>query len=150
MVSWFAPKTWNFKGPKSRENVGISVHLLTALIQCGSRLTNRPTESSGDLPGGPGEQGISLVSGQGDGLYTGRARHVTDFPVERCETNGITCLANAVWARSDGCFGAISTAVGQIGSPLKSLVLAESMRALLNRLQFMSTQLRQLMKVEII
>ena len=66
------------------------------------------------------------------------------------ETNGITCLANAVWARSDGCFGAISTAVRQIGSPLKSLVLAESMRALLNRLQFMSTQLRQLMKVEII
>lgn len=41
-------------------------------------------------------------------------------------------------------------AVRQIGSPLKSLVLAESMRALLNRLQFMSTQLRQLMKVEII
>ena len=36
-----------------------------------------------------------------------------------------------------------------VGSPLKSLVLAESMRALLNRLQFMSTQLRQLMKVEI-
>ena len=74
-------------------------------------------------------------------------------PVECCENQwnhlfGKRCLGMIC----EGCLGGLFQRPSVkccVGSPLKSSVLAESMRALLNRLQFMSTQLRPLMEVDI-